>query len=82
MKKQNFPIFTCPSCGSSAIRKVTGRCRGNYRGRRYTVEGLEYYTCPRCHEKVYPPEAMRRIQAASPAYSKPRSVRRAIGGRG
>jgi YgiT-type zinc finger domain-containing protein len=81
MGKERFLISTCPSCGSPAIRKVKGEWTGRYKGMSYTVGALEYYACPNCQEKVYPPEAMRRIQEASPAYSRPRRVRRASGPR-
>jgi YgiT-type zinc finger domain-containing protein len=77
MKKEKLYVSACPSCGSSAIRKVKENWTGNYRGKTYTVSALEYFACPKCHEKIYPPEAMRRIQERSPAYSRPRPVRRA-----
>jgi len=77
MKKEKLSISTCPSCGSSAIRGVKGNWSGNFRGKKFMVPALEYFTCPNCLEKIYPPEAMRRIQASSPAYSKPRPARRA-----
>ncbi|MFY9819797.1 MAG: type II toxin-antitoxin system MqsA family antitoxin [Thermoanaerobaculia bacterium] len=76
MNNENFSIAKCPTCGSSTIRKVSGNWTGSYKGETYTVKALEYYACPNCHEKVYTPEAMRRIQEASPAYRKP-SARRA-----
>lgn len=69
MKREDFVISVCPTCGSPAIKKLRGPWTGNYQGETYTVRGLEYYSCPSCHEKVYPPEAMRKIQQASPAYS-------------
>lgn len=77
-RKERFLISACPSCGSSAIRKVKGEWTGSYKGMSYTVDALEYYACPKCGEKVYPPEAMRRIQEASPAYSKRRRVQGAF----
>ena len=76
MGKERFLISACPSCGSPAIRKVKGEWTGRYKGMSYTVGALEYYACSICQEKVYPPEAMHRIQEASPAYSRPRRVRR------
>jgi YgiT-type zinc finger domain-containing protein len=68
-KEKNF-ISSCPTCGSPAIRKVSGTRTGTFGGETYAVKGLEYYACPNCQEKVYPPAAMRKIQQASPAYSK------------
>ncbi len=77
MNKEGFAISVCPTCGSPAIQKVRGSWTGTYRGETYTLKELEYYSCPNCHEKVYSPEAMRRIQQASPAYS-PQGLRRAV----
>jgi hypothetical protein len=39
-----------------------------YRGKPYTVPALEFHECPQCGEKLYSPEAMREIEAVSPAY--------------
>ncbi|MBI1997864.1 MAG: YgiT-type zinc finger protein [Deltaproteobacteria bacterium] len=77
MKKGKLTVSACPFCGSSAIRRVKGNWTGNFRGKSYTVRALEYFACPKCQEKIYPPEAMRRIQKRSPAYSRPRPTRRA-----
>jgi len=62
-------IKTCPSCGSRQIEKVRRKWTGEYKGRVYSVERLEFYECPDCHEQVYDPEAMRAIEAKSPAYA-------------
>lgn len=77
MSDEGFSVSMCPTCGSPAIRKVSGSWSGNYKGKTYTVKSLDYYACPNCDEKVYPPEAMRRIQQASPAYRKA-AARRAV----
>lgn len=58
----DIPI--CPTCGSKRIRKV----RRTWKGKRYAVPDLEFYECPACGEKLYGPEAMRQIEAYSPAY--------------
>jgi YgiT-type zinc finger domain-containing protein len=63
-------ITTCPSCGSESIRRVRRTWRGEVQGQRYSVPGLEFYECPDCGEKVYDREAMRRIEAHSPAFQK------------
>jgi YgiT-type zinc finger domain-containing protein len=76
-KSGKLSISTCPSCGSSMIRRVKRKWTGNYQGEPYMVAGLEYFECSNCQEKIYPPEAMRRIQESSPAYAKPRQARRA-----
>jgi YgiT-type zinc finger domain-containing protein len=69
-------ITRCPSCGSGQIRKVRRSWTGRFRSRRYIVPNLEFYECPKCGEKVYGREAMQKIQFYSPAYRKPRLVRR------
>jgi YgiT-type zinc finger domain-containing protein len=64
-------ITKCPSCGSVKIRKVRRTWSGEHKGQRYTVENLEFYECPDCKEQVYDPEAMRAIEAKSPAFTNP-----------
>ncbi|MBI3078775.1 MAG: type II toxin-antitoxin system MqsA family antitoxin [Deltaproteobacteria bacterium] len=73
---RTLQVSSCPSCGSTAIRAVRGDWSGSYRGKRYVVKDLQYFQCPRCGEKVYEPRAMRRIQAASPAFAKRHRARK------
>ncbi len=63
-------ITKCPSCGSEKITKVRRKWSGEYKGQLYTVDNLEFYECPDCDERVYDPEAMRAIEANSPAFAK------------
>jgi YgiT-type zinc finger domain-containing protein len=63
-------ITACPSCGGAKIKKVRRRWSGEYKGRVYAVENLEFYECPDCEERVCDPEAMRAIEANSPAFAK------------
>ncbi len=44
-------------------------------GQPYVVPDLEFHECPACGEQLYGPEAMRKIQAYSPAYAKRRAAR-------
>ena len=62
-------IARCPSCGSAKIRKVRRKWSGEYKGRAYSVANLEFYECPDCGERVYDPDAMRTIEAKSPAFA-------------
>ena len=64
------PISVCPSCGSKNIKKMRRKWAGVYKGQPYTVDSLEFYECPECQEKVYDREAMRKIEANSPAFAK------------
>ncbi len=57
---------------SGRIKKVHRRWVGKYRGRTYTVPALKFYECPASGEKVYDREAMRKIEARSPALVKAR----------
>ncbi len=66
-------ITNCPTCGSERIKKVRRKWVGKYRGRAYVVPRLEFYECPVCGEKVYDREAMRKIEAYSPAIAKARA---------
>ena len=43
---------------------------GEYQGEKYVVPGLEYWECEGCDEKIYDREAMRKIEAHSPAFEK------------
>ena len=70
MSKETFTVSVCPASGSRRIERLCGKWGCSYKGKPYEVAHLEYYSCPDCGEKVYPPEAMRRIQEASPGYSQ------------
>jgi YgiT-type zinc finger domain-containing protein len=69
-------ITHCPSCGSDKIDKVRRDWSGEFQGKKYTVSGLEFHECPVCAEKVFDRDAMRRIEACSPAFAKPRRMKR------
>lgn len=69
MTMTKLDIKTCPSCGGR-IRRVRGNWTGNFKGKEYTVPNLEYYECPDCGERVYDREAMRQIEAHSPAFKR------------
>jgi YgiT-type zinc finger domain-containing protein len=73
---RSFPVSACPACGRTRFRTVRGDWAGTFKRKRYPVKDLRYFQCPRCDEKVYDPEAMRRIQAVSPAFSKTRRLRK------
>ena len=70
-------ITQCPTCGSNKIAKVQRDWAGEFQGRKYRVEALEFYECPVCGEQVLDREAMRRIEAQSPAFKSPRPKRAA-----
>jgi YgiT-type zinc finger domain-containing protein len=70
-------ITSCPSCGSRKLKKVRRTLVEEYQGREYRVPGLEFHECPACGEKIYSPEAMRRIEAAYPAFrARPLPIQR------
>lgn len=79
MNQDTLTVTICPTCNSTRIEKVCGVWSGTFEGRAYEVADLEYYACPECGEKVYPPAAMREIQKRSPGYLS-RSARRHGGG--
>lgn len=62
-------ITICPSCGSSRIKGVRQNWTGEFQGQSYTVPNLEFYECGDCGEKIYDREAMRKIEAHSPAFT-------------
>jgi YgiT-type zinc finger domain-containing protein len=63
-------IKTCPTCGSDKIRYIIRDITRQYKDRTYTVPRVGFYACPNCGEKVYDREAMKKIEAHSPAYHK------------
>jgi YgiT-type zinc finger domain-containing protein len=73
-------ITICPSCGSKNIKKVRRNWTDEFQGQTYTVPDLEFHECPDCGEKLYDREAMRKIEAYSPAYAKARRRRQARAG--
>ena len=68
-------IRKCPTCGSSKIQRVQRDWTGEFQGKRYIVEALEFDDCPSCGEQVFDRAAMRRIQEHSPAYRQQRIKR-------
>jgi YgiT-type zinc finger domain-containing protein len=65
-----FAITSCPTCGSKKIHKVRRDWQGEYESQKYVVKHLEFYECPACGEKLYDRDAMRKIEACSPAFVK------------
>ena len=63
-------ITKCPTCGSGKIRKVRRSWKATFEGQTYTVPNLTFHECPDCGEEIYDREAMRKIEARSPAYAK------------
>ena len=66
-------ITVCPVCRGK-IKKVKEDWVGEYKNQKYTVPDLEYYLCGNCGERVYPREAMQKIEASSPAFQTTESV--------
>lgn len=69
-------ITYCPSCGSDKIKKVRRNLAEEFHGKPYTVPDVEFYECPACHEQLYDRDAMLRIEAHSPAFTKSRRMKR------
>jgi len=70
-------LAACPACGSLSLEAVERDWTGTWSGQSYSIPNLRFFECPSCGERIYSPEAMRRIQAASPAFRKPRLRRSA-----
>ncbi len=70
MAKGTIRITTCPSCGSKRIKLLRRLWKDSFEGKFYTVPDLEFYECPDCGERIYDREAMRKIEAHSPAFLK------------
>jgi len=76
MTMAKLNITTCPTCGSKKIKRVRRNLTRKFDGHEYTVPNLEYYECPDCGEKVYDRDAMRQIEAHSPAFKRAASKRK------
>lgn len=76
-KPRRLKITVCPTCGSDNIKLVRKDQTREFEGRVYTVPDLEFHECPDCGEEVYSPEAVRKIQAYSPAFSKAKRKKKA-----
>jgi YgiT-type zinc finger domain-containing protein len=72
-------ITVCPPCGGSRIRPVQRDWTSEFEGQAYSVPSLHFNECPDCGERVYDRDAMRRIEACSPAYAKRRQKKEAVG---
>jgi YgiT-type zinc finger domain-containing protein len=70
----NLAIAECPTCGSTRIRRVRRNWRDTFQGETYVVPNLEFEECPDCGERLYDRDAMRKIEAHSPAYAKRRAA--------
>ena len=58
----------CPTCGSARIRRVRRTITRTFKGKTYKVPGVEFHECLKCGEEIFSPEAVRKIQAHSPAF--------------
>jgi len=63
-------ITICPSCGSDKIKKIRDKWNGKFQNQTYTVPMLEFYDCADCGEKIFDPQAMRKIEDHSPAFAR------------
>ena len=59
-------LTKCPTCGSGNIKSVRRTWSGVFRGHAYKVPNVRFYECPHCGEKVFDPEAVRKIQGHRP----------------
>jgi YgiT-type zinc finger domain-containing protein len=70
----DFDLAECPTCGGSHLKKVRRNWKDTFQGQTYVVPNLEYWECPDCGEQLYDRDAMRKIEAHSPAYAKRRAA--------
>lgn len=73
-------ITECPTCGSKRIKGVRRNWRDTYKGKPYVVPNLEFEECPECGERLFDRDAMRKIEAHSPAYAKLHKSKRSAAG--
>lgn len=70
-------ITTCPTCGSDQLKLIRCDLTEEFRGQSYTVPDLEFYECLACGERIYDQQAMRKLEAYSPAYAQRRKKKSA-----
>ena len=68
-------ISICPTCRSRRLKSVQRTITRCGEGETYTVPNLAFHECPDCGERLYDRDAMRKIEAHSPAYAKPHATR-------
>jgi len=71
---RSFPATTGRKLGRR-LEKIRRDWDGDFEGKRYAIRDLEYYECPACGELVFDREAMRKIEARSPAFERARIKR-------
>lgn len=71
-------ITRCPTCGSPNIKKVERDYPRDFKDQQYIVPSLEFHECPDCGERIFDREAMRKIEAISPAFKKKREKKVAL----
>ena len=76
MGKRLLYITECPTCGSKRIKWVRRNWTDSFKDKLYVVPNLEFYECPDCGERIYDRDAMRKIEAHSPAYAKLRAQKK------
>ncbi len=69
-------ITICPTCGSNKIKKLRQDWKDEFKGQAYIVPDLEFWECPACGERLFDHNAMRKIEAYSPAFARKRSKRK------
>jgi YgiT-type zinc finger domain-containing protein len=67
-------VKTCPTCGSKRIERQTGDLNLTINGKTKTVRLVEMEICPKCGEKLFDHEAMRKIEAAF--LPRPRKIKK------
>jgi endogenous inhibitor of DNA gyrase (YacG/DUF329 family) len=72
--KHTLKIVACPTCGSERIKLVCRAWKGKTGNISFSIPSLSYYECPECNEKVYPKEAMRKIEDFSPVFKNRRRI--------
>ena len=67
-------ITECPTCASPRIKHVRKNLRRTWNGQTYVVPNVDHWECADCGEHVYDRDAMHKIEAHSPAYTKRRAA--------
>jgi len=57
---------TCPTCGSTRLKRVRRGVRRTVGGEKYIVPAVEFHECPDCGEKLYSRQAMQKVESFRP----------------
>ncbi|MGI8905105.1 MAG: YgiT-type zinc finger protein [Candidatus Sumerlaeaceae bacterium] len=59
-------VIECPSCGKQSMHRKRKNLTREYHGTSFLVQDLEFHECSSCGERLFTPDAVRKIKASAP----------------